>query len=214
MKCAAMSLGMMLASWLGTLITAPAVSQADDQAKRIAELVGQLGSEEVAVREKASGELLKIGKPAVEALRKATESQDVEVKARARILLDKIKVLKVDDQGRVLVERTDGGWNLEYRRDEFGNVIQKTWVNPHDPKETLVRLFSYEIKSGRLVEEVDHAGRKKRIHYGEDGKIERTLVEDGFTTEAEQVSRMLPPSKKEPGSPPDSHLREKKAEEK
>ena len=61
----------------------------DDDAKNIDRLIRQLGAEEFAVREKATEELRKIGKPAEEALRKtADKSDDPEVRERARTILE------------------------------------------------------------------------------------------------------------------------------
>ncbi len=60
----------------------------DDPAKKVDDLVRQLGHDEYAVREKASQELKRIGKPAEEALRKAAQGEDPEVRARARAILD------------------------------------------------------------------------------------------------------------------------------
>ena len=74
-----------------TLIAALLLSAAtvqDDPAKRIDELIRQLGSDEFAVREKATEELRKIGKPAEEALRKALAADDPEVRERVRAVLD------------------------------------------------------------------------------------------------------------------------------
>jgi hypothetical protein len=53
----------------------------------IDELIRKLGSEDFAEREKATEELRRIGKPAEEALRKAAESDDPEVRTRAQALL-------------------------------------------------------------------------------------------------------------------------------
>jgi hypothetical protein len=57
---------------------------------RIDELVRKLGAEDFAEREKAGEELRRLGKPAEEALRKAAESEDPEVRRRARGLLDEL----------------------------------------------------------------------------------------------------------------------------
>jgi WD40 repeat protein/serine/threonine protein kinase len=63
-------------------------------AKRIGELVQQLGSLKFAVRESACRELEIIGIPALEALRQAAKSQDLEIRKRAgdiiRLLEEKI----------------------------------------------------------------------------------------------------------------------------
>lgn len=60
----------------------------EDPTRKIDELVRQLGAEEFAVREKATEELKRIGKPAEEALRKALAGDDPEVRERARAVLD------------------------------------------------------------------------------------------------------------------------------
>jgi len=74
-----------------TLIAALLMTTAarqDEAAKKIDELIRQLGSEEFAVREKATEELKKIGKPAEEALKKALAADDPEVRERVRAVLD------------------------------------------------------------------------------------------------------------------------------
>lgn len=58
--------------------------------KTIAELIAQLGDEEFRVRQLASTKLGLIGEPALPALAKATESDDVEVRYRARALRKQI----------------------------------------------------------------------------------------------------------------------------
>jgi YD repeat-containing protein len=175
------------------------LTQEDEPSKRIEELIWQLGSDDVSIREKASQALLKIGKPAEIALRKAAESQDPEVKSRAKTILEKNKVLRVDEQGRVLAERDDKGWNVEYTRDDRGNAIKKAWVNPHDGKVTYVRLYTYEVATGRIVEEVDPGGRKRLSQYDRNGNVEKMLGPEGFLEEADQVAAMPSPSKKSPG---------------
>jgi|SRR5579862_5066842 len=57
-------------------------------ADRVQDLIRKLGSDDYATREQATEELRKIGPPAREALRKAAESDDPEVRQRAQSLLD------------------------------------------------------------------------------------------------------------------------------
>jgi hypothetical protein len=73
-----------------TLVLAALLSLGQD-APRIEDLIKQLGSEEFAAREKASEELRKIGKPAEEALKKAAGSEDPEVRARAKSILEDLE---------------------------------------------------------------------------------------------------------------------------
>lgn len=70
-----------------TLAFAAVLALSQDAAK-IEDWIKQLGSEEYAVREKASEELRKTGKPAEEALRKAAESDDPEIRTRAKAILE------------------------------------------------------------------------------------------------------------------------------
>jgi hypothetical protein len=71
-----------------TLLLALLLTLTQD-ADRIQELIKKLGSEDYAVREQATEELKKLGKPAHEALQKAAaESSDPEVRQRAQALLD------------------------------------------------------------------------------------------------------------------------------
>jgi hypothetical protein len=62
-----------------------------EPAKRIDDLIKQLGADEFSVREKATEELKRIGRPAREALEKAAEKNgDPEVRERARAALDQM----------------------------------------------------------------------------------------------------------------------------
>jgi hypothetical protein len=57
---------------------------------RLARLIGELDSNEVSLRDQASAQLNDIGEQAVPALRKASESASLEVRKRARQLLDRL----------------------------------------------------------------------------------------------------------------------------
>ena len=72
------------------LIAAPAPTEVPDAGK-IARLIEQLGSDSFTERQKASEALDAIGEPALEGLRKATASQDAEVRKRSLDLVSKIE---------------------------------------------------------------------------------------------------------------------------
>jgi hypothetical protein len=77
-----------------------AVSAAETDVEKIDRLIRQLGNAEFEKRQAASEELEKIGKPALEALRKALkDTKDAEVQARAKTLVDAmlIKELNAND---------------------------------------------------------------------------------------------------------------------
>lgn len=71
----------------------------DGDRDRIAALIRELGADDFAVREKASGELVRAGGKAAPLLRQAKDSRDVEVARRAEVCLGKIEEM----QGPALV---------------------------------------------------------------------------------------------------------------
>jgi sugar lactone lactonase YvrE len=102
--------------WLVTLAAADEPSRSVEQSRKSAEqidqLIRQLDDDSFGIREQASGELARIGKPALGALQKATKSQSFEVQFRARALIEFIKRFKlytVSRDGRLF--RIDVGKN-------------------------------------------------------------------------------------------------------
>jgi hypothetical protein len=76
---------------LGSSTAFSADSAKDGDRERIARCVTQLGSEEYSQREAATRELDAVGPAALEALRKAQDSEDLEVRRRARALVSRIE---------------------------------------------------------------------------------------------------------------------------
>ncbi len=76
---------------LGTLIAIPTGAAEPVEAKKIDKLIEKLGGDDFNDREKASADLDAIGAPALAALRKATQSKDVEISKRAADLIAKIE---------------------------------------------------------------------------------------------------------------------------
>ena len=81
--------------WIFALIPAfaltPAFAQDEDPKKRVDALVTKLGDKNIEIRHKAVDDLVKIGRPALKALRKALKSGDLEVKALAEKALEGIE---------------------------------------------------------------------------------------------------------------------------
>src|SRR3954465_2307951 len=74
-----------------TYFAALLVAFAAQDADRIQDLIRKLGSDDFTTREQATEELKKAGKPAREALQKAAdESEDPEVRQRARTILEEV----------------------------------------------------------------------------------------------------------------------------
>jgi len=121
-----------------------------DLTKTIAALVDQLGNEEFDLREQASEQLVDIGVPALPALRKATGSDDEEIKSRAEKLVsqleeeveepddeevhltplegdeDEVETLQFTIKGQVeeksFIVKTNYG-KLEFRREDILSVV-------------------------------------------------------------------------------------------
>jgi hypothetical protein len=82
-------------------------------AERIQKLIATLGDASKEERDKAVKELASIGRPALDALRKATSSSDNEVKALAAQAIEKIEWGGVDKLKAYAKENLDEGANVE-----------------------------------------------------------------------------------------------------
>jgi hypothetical protein len=76
---------------IGLVAAVPTLAAEDASAEQIAQLIEQLGSANFGERELASKKLDAIGLPALEALRKAAQGRDAEVRRRAEELVQKIE---------------------------------------------------------------------------------------------------------------------------
>jgi hypothetical protein len=103
---------------LGALIAIPTGAAAPIEAKKIDKLIEKLGGDDFNDREKASAELDAIGAPALEALRKATKSKDVEISKRAADLIAKIE--KRTEAAKILAPKKI---HLLYRDTPVANAL-------------------------------------------------------------------------------------------
>jgi hypothetical protein len=177
--------------WITTLLLsfAPfAQDNQDEQAKRIDDLIKQLGSDEFSAREKASGELKKIGKPAEEPLRRAAgKSDDPEVRDRARALLEamiprpkaqapglrgfngsSVTVRSINGDSTYTIAPGDGSPAIAFHKDKAGAV--KLDYTDEKGESTSVAADSLEKfvkdnkdlagKFGITEEGIDHGGAR------------------------------------------------------
>ena len=121
----------------------------DARPERIAELIEQLGDPKYAVRERAQADLLRIGAPALDALTKALEHNDVEINMRARYLLGSIKVewTKETDAPRLRALLKDYDELDDASREQRIEDLSRT-AGPSEI-EILCRIIRYE-RSQRL----------------------------------------------------------------
>ncbi len=161
---------------LAFLLTLTFCAQDDDPKSKIDRWVGELGSEDFETREKATAELKKIGKPATEALRKAAESSDPEVKMRAKSILEAIekseKKPKPERSGAsISVQIVNGdstytvkpaeGDPISFKRVKDGSV-ELEYTDDHGKK--------VDVRSDSLAEFLDeHADLAKKYGITKDG---------------------------------------------
>ena len=102
---------------LALLAATPAPAETAD-AKKITQLIEQMGSSSFEERQKASDALDAVGEPALEALRKATKSTDAEVRKRATDLVSRIEA-RVESGKHLAANRGDVVivWDLETGRE-------------------------------------------------------------------------------------------------
>ena len=154
--------------------TALAADAPDASAERIAKLVADLGADSYIARQEATEELVRIGKPAITALEKATASGDAEVRMRATKALAEIRKSDFERASDAVAKQTL--WKTPIAGGACGspvlvggNVAVACW-DDH------VRLF--DAKTGKLAGEVAAeaqagvAADGKRVFFkGADGKL-------------------------------------------
>jgi hypothetical protein len=163
---------------------------------RIDKLIGQLGSPKFAERARARQELKKIGAPALDALRKATGSDDAETSRAARDLVNgieaKLQTARLLAPKRVKLDVTD--------------------MPVLDAVNELSRQSGYPIQV--VGDRAALAGRKVTLHTGdttfweafdqlcqEAGLVEPTVPIPHYRP-GRGSPRRLPPVRIQPGAPP------------
>lgn len=137
---------------------------------RIRRLVEELGDDSYQIREKAQKALEKIGKPALEALKKAYKSADLEVTSRAEELIEKIT-------GKKLQPKSD-----PEDKPSVPNLRPETPEMPFDPndmKEMLEKFEEFKDLSPNLKKTLDSF--RKLLEGDEDGDSDLGTIGDLFT---------------------------------
>lgn len=92
------------------ILSLPAAVQEDERVQKLIAAFGEASKDE---RTKAVDELAKIGRPALEALRKAATSSDLEVKGLAQQAIEKIEWVGLEKLRRYAKETLDEGATVE-----------------------------------------------------------------------------------------------------
>jgi tetratricopeptide (TPR) repeat protein len=109
-----------LNQWVsGYSVQSPAQEKANPD--EIKKLIEQLGSPKFSEREEASQQLQKIGQPTLDALRKAAESKDAEVRRRAKEL---VRIISPDVREAPWEKLLNEGINEERARKDYKKAIE------------------------------------------------------------------------------------------
>jgi len=156
-------------------------ARADDDAdvaqvqQRIDQLIEQLGAEQFAVRERAQRQLLAIGLDAFDALYRAQEHGDIEIKSRARYLVRSVRVGWVlpDDSPEVravLTGYADSGWGARETiigrlrsLDDDQGVPALCRIARFDTSEVLSKRAAQSIIEMTAPEQVELRARRQRL---------------------------------------------------
>ena len=212
----AVALWLVPAAWAETPTTRPTSAPAVSL-QRIAALVAQLGHESAAKREQASRELMKIGVPALPELRKALDSGDIEIVARATTLVKAIRQatigesllwkMKLPDEGNnswpvltddlVIFHGGDGNVHAVTRADGTRKWVEKTDdVVRHWPKVALAddKLICLGLMDISPTVALDAASGK--VLWRNKDPYDETIARDNaivsITAERDEILRLSP----------------------
>jgi hypothetical protein len=153
---------------LGLVAGVPAADKADKKADpdRIAKLIAQLGSNTFTEREQATKDLAAIGEPALEALRKATKSDDAETRRRASEL---VKNLEAGAETAKVLKPTTVHWTFKDTpvKDAVAEIQKKTGFNItlQDPENKIGdRKVTFDSGETTFWEAFDAFCQKAGIH--------------------------------------------------
>jgi len=120
---------------------------------RIKRLVEELGNDSYQIREKAHQALEKIGKPALEALKKAYKSLDLEVSSRAQELIERITGKRIKPESKPKEDTPTTPMPPRARNGE--QPVPELPFDPDDMKKMLDKLKDFEGLSPNLKDSLD-----------------------------------------------------------
>jgi hypothetical protein len=146
-KCFLHGLPLVLAlSTLGVALAAPPAPKqpgpTDEQ--KIAKLIESLGDKEFAVRQRAEEELARIGFAAYEALAAAANHEDLEIAARARYLLRKIRGQWTSGQDSPEVQNLLEDYDLQSTEERAARIRRLAFFPDLSGTAALCRLIRFE----------------------------------------------------------------------
>jgi hypothetical protein len=185
------------------LLAGPAAADKDD-AGRIDQLIEQLGSGSFEEREAATKALDAIGPPGLEKLRKATQSDDVEIKRRATELVKRIE--KRAEASRVLTPKRV---NLVYKDTPLKEAVEdfkkKSGYNLmlHDPENKLTdRKVTLDTGDVTFWEAFDKFCEKAGVVQVTPQDLMQQMMQEMMKRQQEQIKRLKAAPAAEPEKKP------------
>jgi hypothetical protein len=190
------------------LLTVPAAADKVD-AERIDKLIEQLGSGSFQEREAATKALDAIGPPALDKLRKATQSEDIEVKRRATELVKRIE--KRAEASRLLTPKRV---HLVYKdtplKEAVADFKKKSGYNLvlHDPEKKLAdRKLTLDTGDTTFWEAFDKFCDKAGVVQVTPQDMMQQMMQEMMKRQQELIKRQnaappAPPQKKPGAAPP------------
>ena len=179
--------------WSEEKASADKASEKEALEKKIAGLISDLGADEAEVRESATEELKKIGKPAVPALKEATKSDDPEAAWRARVILRAIerteepkpkedtekiwpKVQNFSNKFRIIIQGDQPYQSFSLSRDPSGKI---TVVIKKKTKEGEEKTETYSADSTEeFIEKYPEIAKQYNINKSEKEEIPEIKPEE------------------------------------
>ncbi len=170
-----------LTAWTGTAMAqepvppdpgdAPPAQQEEEklsQEQEIEKLVGELGSDNWSVREAATKKLIKIGLPAAEAVEKLAESEDIEIRVRAKKILDALHYVSRADREKIEKEIERCLWGESKPLDEatkklISDLSSDDWQTREDAVKKLIAKGPSVLKELEKLLDTDDPDLKDRL---------------------------------------------------
>ncbi len=111
---------------------------------KIAKLIQQLGSDSYATRQKAQGELERLGLVAFDALHEAQDDDDIEVAMRSRYLVRSMRVNWAQDEDSAEVKRILRGYAEQHEAERKNRMERLAALDNGEGVAALCRLVRFE----------------------------------------------------------------------
>ena len=116
----------------------------EDRGQRVQRLIEQLGADEFSTREKAQGELARLGLEAFDALYRARYHEDIEIAMRARYLVHSIPIRWTQEHDPLEVRRILREYDQQSATERVSRMQRLAQLQQCEGTEALCRLVRFE----------------------------------------------------------------------